>query len=374
MTAFEYHPRTRLIFGAGCLDRLGELARELGARKVLLVTDPGLTAAGHPARARELLEAAGLSVQIFDEVHENPTTLDVEACRDFALQSEPDLFVGLGGGSSIDAARGCNLLLTGGGRLQDYRGHGKQLPRPPRPLIAIPTTAGTGSEGQSFALIADPETHQKMACGTAEMAARVALLDPALTLTQPREVTINTGLDALAHAVETAVTSRRSPISLLYSRKAFALIEKNFPRVLEQPDDIEARGEMLLAAAFGGIAIENSMLGAAHAASNPLTAGYGVVHGRAVAMMLPHVVRFNMQSPEALSGYKQLDDDLLARIEALLGAAGIPRTLGEYGIPESAIPELAKQAQEQWTGRFNPRPLTASEFEGLYSAASAERV
>src|SRR5216117_2008671 len=292
LPSFDYQPRTRLVFGLNSVERVGELARGLGAKVVLVVTDPGIVTAGHADWVEHILQSCGLGVLVFDEVRENPTTRDVDKCREVAKSAGIDTIVGLGGGSSMDTAKGCNFLLTNGGRVQDYWGVGK-AGRPMLPFIAIPTTAGTGSECQSAALIADERTHQKMACLDPKVAARVALLDPALTLSQPPRVTACTGIDAIAHAVETAVTKKRNPLSLMYSREAFKLTVSSFQQVLSHPLDLAARGRMLLGAALAGTAIENSMLGAAHSAANPLTAHFNLIHGHAVGVMLPHVVRFN---------------------------------------------------------------------------------
>jgi alcohol dehydrogenase len=286
---FDFQPRTRVVFGPGSVERLGELAGELGSAYALLVTDAGIVAAGHVARACSSLERAGIEVTVFDQVRENPTTRDVDACLHVAREAgrgatgRLDLIIGFGGGSSMDTAKGCNFLLTNGGRMQDYWGTGKAT-RPMLPLIAVPTTAGTGSECQSYALIADEETHRKMACGDPKAAPRVALLDPELTVSQPRHVTACTGIDALAHALETAVTRRRNGLSVTFAREAFRLTVGHLERVLEAPGDLAARAQMQLGAALAGMAIEQSMLGAAHAAANPLTARFGVVHGRAVGV------------------------------------------------------------------------------------------
>jgi alcohol dehydrogenase len=164
ITGFDFSPRTRVVYGLNSIDRLGALARELGATRALLVTDAGIVAAGHAEHARRALDAVGVAVWVFDRVRENPTTRDVEACLEAARSVGIDTIIGLGGGSSMDTAKGCNFLLSNGGRMQDYWGVGKAT-RPMLPLIAVPTTAGTGSECQSFALIADEVTHQKMACG-----------------------------------------------------------------------------------------------------------------------------------------------------------------------------------------------------------------
>jgi alcohol dehydrogenase len=373
---FDFQPRTRVVFGADTLERVGELARDLGGRHALLVTDKGLAAAGHPARAIGFLEAAGLRVTPFDAVRENPTTLDVDRCVEVARRAGVDLIVGLGGGSSMDTAKGCNFLLTNGGAMKDYWGVGKAT-REMLPLIAVPTTAGTGSECQSFALISDEVTHQKMACGDPKAAARVALLDPLLTVSQPERVTAGTGIDALAHAVETAVTKKRTPLSAMYSHEAFRLCISSLERVLRDPRDLEARAQMQLGAAFAGTAIENSMLGAAHSAANPLTAHYGVVHGQAVGLMLPAVVRFNAHDSEAHARYHELAaeadlgpiEELIGELETILDAARMREGLGKLGITRDALPKLAAEAAQQWTATFNPRPISAEDFERLYEEA-----
>jgi alcohol dehydrogenase len=381
---FDFQPRTRVIFGAGTVEKVGVLAAELGARCVLVVTDKGIVNAGHAQRVEHSLQAAGLGVIIFDQTRENPTTRDVDHCVQVAKAAGIDTIVGLGGGSSMDTAKGCNFILTNGGRMQDYCGVGKAT-KPMLPLIAIPTTAGTGSECQSAALIADEHTHQKMACLDPKVAARIAILDPVLTVSQPPRVTACTGIDAIAHAVETAVTKKKNPLSLMYSHEAFKLTVTSFERVMSHPGDLEARGRMLLGAAFAGIAIENSMLGAAHSAANPLTARFNIVHGQAVGLLLPAVVRFNSADLVALRGYAELAsapeiacvsdglesarDALVARLEALLNAAGLPRSLAECNVKREMIPILAEEAAKQWTAGFNPRKLTAEDFATLYEAA-----
>ena len=383
LLGFDFQPRTRVIFGPDAIDRLGELARALGTN-ALLVTDPGIVVAGHVERARRSLNAAGVTVTIFDEVRENPTTREVDQCFEVARSIRPQLIIGLGGGSSMDTAKGCNFVLTNGGRMQDYWGIGKAS-KPMLPLIAVPTTAGTGSECQSFALIADERTHQKMACGDPKAAPRVAILDPLLTVTQPRRVAACTGIDAVAHAVETAVTKKRNELSWLYSREAFRLMTASFDCIFQQPDNVQARAAMQLGAAYAGMAIENSMLGAAHSAANPLTAHFDIIHGQAVGMMLPHVLRFNAQQPEVATIYADLARfaglatwnerteqaviALIARIESLLQASQLSLSLSALNIPSSQLAKLAEEAAAQWTAQFNPRPITASDFAAIYAAA-----
>jgi len=384
VSAFAFPSHTQLVSGVNTVERVGELARELGANKVLLVTDAGIVAAGHAGRLQQNLEAAGLRITLFDRAKENPTTKCVDDCVAVARAARVDCLVGLGGGSSMDTAKGCNFILTNGGRMQDYWGVGKAT-KPMLPFIAIPTTAGTGSEMQSAALIADEQTHQKMACLDPKCAARIAILDPVLTVSQPPRVTACTGIDAIAHAVETAVTTKRTPVSQKLSAEAFKLCIAAFPEVLQNPNDLDARARMQLGAAYAGAAIENSMLGAAHAAANPLTAHFGIAHGHAVGLMLRHVVRFNAEEAGVQVAYAALaraaglvsasESDaravqtLCERVEHLLALARLPRTLAECGVGESTLATLAEEAARQWTAGFNPRPVTKADFLKLYTAA-----
>ena len=282
----------------------------------------------------------------------------------------------------MDCAKGINFLYSNGGQMQDYWGVGKAL-RPMLPMIAVPTTSGTGSEAQSFALISDAKSHVKMACGDKKAACRIALLDPKLTMTQPPRVTALTGIDAIAHALETYVTKRRNAASLAFSREAWALLGVNFARVINDPGDLDARSGMQLGACFAGLAIENSMLGATHALANPLTAEYGIVHGQAVGMMLPHVIRYNGEEfpqwyrdlldttasgngiPDSDSGAEGLAD----YIELLLELAELPSRLSDCGVEREKLPELAAAAAQQWTGNFNPRDADQSELLSLYERA-----
>jgi alcohol dehydrogenase len=353
----------RVEFGAGALARLGELVAELGGRRAMLVTDPGIAAAGHVERA--LASFAGMPVEttVFDGVAENPTTTHVETGCELAAAHDIDFLVGLGGGSAMDCAKGINFLLTNGGRMEDYQGAGKAT-RPMLPSLGIPTTAGTGSEAQSFALIARADSHQKMACGDEKAHFRTVILDPELTATVPGSVAVATGLDAVAHAVESYVCSARNPVSQMYAREAWRLLSRNFIPSLQRRDDIAVRGRMQVGAYLAGAAIECSMLGAAHACANPLTAHYGITHGIAVAAMLPAVVGFNRADVAEL--YDELSPSLTDEIDALRAAGGRAFDLGALGVDRVALPGLAAEAATQWTAAFNPRPVSESDLLALY--------
>ncbi|HMO15089.1 MAG TPA: iron-containing alcohol dehydrogenase [Pirellulaceae bacterium] len=374
--------QTRIVFGSDSIERLGELASELGVSRVLMVSDPGIVQAGHVERGIESLRRAGLEVALFAEANENPTTRDVTKGMEVANDFKPDCLVGLGGGSAMDCAKGINFIFSCGKEMRDYWGIGKAT-NPMLPMIGVPTTAGTGSEMQSFALISDEHTHVKMACGDKRASCRIAILDPKLTLTQPKDVTALSGVDALSHALETYVTRSRNAISMHYSREAWRLLSLNFAKVLDNPNDLEARAGMQLGAAFSGVAIENSMLGASHALANPLTATYGTSHGQAVGVMLPHVIRFNgvqceewyrslLEATRATNGAPPPEggsDALSDYVKSLVAAAGLNTDLRGCGIEREKLVDLSFSAAEQWTGKFNPREVDQPTLLQLYEQA-----
>ncbi len=381
LKSFEFDARTRLVVGPGTLGRLGALARDLGATRALVVSDPGVVRAGHATAGIAALEGVRVDCTLFDRFGENPTTDHVEAGAAVARDVRPDLIVAIGGGSSLDCAKGINFIYSFGGTMQDYWGRNKADSRAAMlPAIAVPTTAGTGSETQSFALITDATTHVKMACGDTRAAFRVAILDVDLTLTQPPRVAALTAIDALSHAIESHVCRAATPVSQMFSREAWRLLAANVPKVFAEPADREARAAVQLGAAWAGLAIEHAMLGAAHACANPLTADHGVVHGQAVGLMLPHVVRFN--ADDCTAGYAELVQQLAPTVSAtsagawladwltaLLAAGGLATTLTELEISAPDVPRLAAAAALQWTAGFNPRPVTADDLALLYEAA-----
>ena len=380
MTTIDIQSTTRVVFGVGQIVALGKTAAALGARRALVVSDPGIEKVGHTQRGIESLHKAGLETLVFDGLQENPTTEHVDAGLAVAKSFRPDVLIAIGGGSSMDCAKGINFLYCCGGQMQDYWGVGKATAEL-LPMIAVPTTAGTGSETQSFALISDAKTHMKMACGDRRAAFRVAILDPELTVTQPPRVAALSGFDALSHAVETYVTNKRNETSCRYSLEAWQRLAPNFLSVLSAPNDIATRGQMQLGACLAGLAIENSMLGAAHALANPLTATYGIAHGEAVALMLPHVVRFN--GTQCDEWYRELlaataDEpncptggatELADFLRLVAADAGLPAKLQECGVDRARLPQLAEDAAKQWTASFNPVPVSAADLLQLYESS-----
>ncbi|MEM6453975.1 MAG: iron-containing alcohol dehydrogenase [Acidobacteriota bacterium] len=405
----------RVLFGDGRTRELGDEVRRLGAKRALLVTDVGVRAAGHVQRARQALDDAGVKVHIFDAVEENPTTAHVRAAvgAAFAADGDIDLLIGFGGGSAMDCAKAVNFLLTNGGRMEDYWGHDRAT-KPMLPSIGVPTTAGTGSEAQSFALISQTETGRKMACGDPKARFRTVILDPSVLPSQPREVAQATAIDAITHAVESFVSRRGNPISQMLAREAWRLLDAHATAYVDIfNDDVDGESTrpaheavgmddtqvadrptldrladhpraMLLGAHLAGAAIECSMLGAAHACANPLTAHYDMVHGTAVGMMLPHVVRANAEAAGGdyadLARVAGLADPSAAaladRLEAILRATGQPLTLTEAGVgplDDAALDTLADDAAAQWTAGFNPRTADAALCRALYEQVRGAR-
>lgn len=384
----------RVLYGAGVIDLVGEVVRELGGRRVLVVADPGVAAAGHVHRASVSLREASLDIAVFYGVGENPGERHVAAAAAAARVHEADFLVGLGGGSAMDCAKGANFVFTNGGRMEDYWGFGKAS-KPMLPSVGVPCTAGTGSESQSFAVISREDDHRKMACGDPKARFAATLLDPELVRTAPPGVMAATGLDALSHTLESFVCTAANPYSRMFASEGFARLLRGFDAVVEAQSEnggttgqggtgegmTELWGEMLLGAHFAGAAIEASMLGAAHGLANPLTARYEITHGVAVAVMLDHVVLFNGSAGHA--GYGGLarlafgsgsENDAASQRLAKLWAglrdrACVSARLRDLGVREAELDLLASQAAEQWTAQFNPRSASSSDMLALYRAA-----
>jgi len=375
---FEYAAKTKVIFGKNSLERLGEVVESFSVKHVIIVTDEGIINAGHAQKAVDCLTQKNIQSYIFKDFAQNPTTENVTSGVNFAKEHNAELIIGLGGGSSMDCAKGINFILTNGGKMSDYWGYGKAN-KPMLPMVGVPTTTGTGSEAQSYALISDATTHRKMACGDPKAAFKVAILDPELTKTQPVSVIKATGVDAISHALESAVTKRRNAISSVFSLYAWKLLNAHFERMLFDPCDEETNTGMQIGACYSGMAIENSMLGATHACANPLTKNYGITHGHAIALMLPHVIRYNAEYAQEI--YEDLchisgitiascaGKALARRVEKLIAATELPTTLSAYGIDKDSINQLALEATKEWTAQFNPRMVKHNDFVTLYNRA-----
>ena len=369
MKSFDTQLTQRVIYGENCIEKLAEYTTALGGSRVLIVTDPGIQKAGILNKAKTALNSEKIPCFVFSDVDPNPTTKHVDAAVQYAKTNLPiDLIIGLGGGSAMDTAKGANFLLTNQGKMEDYWGTNKAK-KPMLPSIGIPTTIGTGSEAQSYAIIAQEDTHVKMACGDKKAQFRTVLLDPTLIASLPIDIAATTGMDAISHAIESYVSTRRNPMSQMFSLQAWKLLNQHYKPAIEQQNDL-SRGKMLFGAYLAGLAIENSMLGAAHACANPLTTRYGITHGIAVALMLPHVIRFNQSVAGKLYGEIYTVGILSDRIEELKRIGNLPNTVQECHVQNNInttdIPTLAKEAASQWTAQFNPRTLQRLDYIDLY--------
>jgi alcohol dehydrogenase class IV len=380
---FSFNTASSIVFGAGSAARLGEIAAERLGRRVLLVTDRGLVAAGLVAPAVASLEQAGCTVAVYDKVIADPPESVVLEAVGSGNKLAADAVIGLGGGSSLDVAKLVALLLKSGERLVDIYGvgqvRGKRLP-----LLLSPTTAGTGSEVTPISIVTTG-AHEKKGVVSPVLLPDIALLDPELTYGLPAPVTAATGVDAMVHAIEsfTSTSANRNPISAALATEALRLLAANIAAAVHRGDH-EARGRMLLGSMLAGQAFANSPVAAVHALAYPIGGHYGIPHGLSNALVLPAVLEFNL--PEAESAYAELAPhafpDLaqeppasraaafIRRLAALSSELGLPPRLRDVGIPAGAVPMLAREAMKQTRLLVNnPRPLEEADAAAIYEAS-----
>lgn len=375
---FGFALRTEVTFGAGTLARVGEPLDALGARHALLVTDPGLVAAGAVDAVLRHLEGR-LEVTVYDAVPANPTASAIDAGERLRSQRGCDAVVGFGGGSSLDAAKGIAIVATSGGEIADYAGAGR-VTVPPLPVVAVPTTAGTGAEVSNAIAVVDDRRHTKFAVRSPLVAPLHAVCDPALLRTLPESVAAATAVDALCHCVEAYVSRGGSPLTDLLALEGIRRCGASLGPFVAYRGDPRAAGDMLYAALLGGIVISLARTGAAHTLTRPL--GDRVVHGVANAIVLPHVLEFNAPAaPAKLAevaralGRPVAGSDLAAAREAvvavreLVAALGLPARLRDVGVVEDELPALARTAHELDLSALNPRELTPARIEDLLRKA-----
>ena len=386
----QYQAPTRVVSGRGLLDGAGfELMKE-GAGRVLLVTDEVIRATGLVDRVATGVADGGLEVAgVFDEVPQDSSVDVVERCAETAKAAGADSFLAVGGGSVMDTAKVANAVFTHGGTVRDYEGvytlpredDGMGPPLPLAPLGCIPTTAGTGSEVSIAAVIKDPEAKVKLELADLPLYPRLAILDPDSTATLPPSVAAATGMDAMTHAVEGYVSNDSSPHEQATALYALRLIGDNLERAVHEPSDEDARGNMLVAASLA-ITIN---LGATHSMSHPCGGQFGVPHGVANAINLPHVVRFNAAAGgRTADGYRdvsevlglvaggsdeEVGDRLASYVTELVGSLGLPTRLSLVGVPEDGIPALVEGAMGDGCTLLNPREPTDDDYVELFRAA-----
>ena len=381
--ALSIAPLPTLWFGIGQAQRLAEAVRLVGASRAFLVTDEALARVGIPDALAEGLRAAGVEVEVFDRVIANPTTATLDDAAAALRVFGPAAVIAVGGGSSMDVAKGVAIagVNEGSGRDFDYR---NEQPVPALAVIAVPTTSGTGSETNAFGVIDDPQTHEKFYVGHASVLPRVAILDPALTVGLPARATASTGMDALAHAIESLASKNPNPFATGVALEAARTIATWLPVAVKDGTDLEARSHLALAAHLAGVAFASGTgLGLGHGIAHAVSAATGAVHGEALAAVLPHLMRSNLE----------LRDDVYARFAFALGVGDVsrstrenalsaieavaelgsrvatPATLSEQGLRHEMLDAVAAAAQRDEVTLNAPRFPTVAEVRAVLDAA-----
>ncbi len=373
----------RILLGIGATKEIGKETKALGGTKVLIVTDSGVVNSGLVDSLRTNLEEAGLKVFLFDRVEPEPSAPLVDESAQFIKEKGVDIVIGVGGGSSLDVAKGASLLASNPGNVLDYCGI-DLIPKRGLPKILVPTTAGTGSEVTRVFVVTDKRDNMKKVVYSNYAISDLAIVDPMLTISMPSKVTADTGMDALVHAIETYVSMNATPFSDLLASKSIELIAKYLPIAFAKSENIEARYHMSLASLLAGLAFASGGLGAVHALAYPLGTEYHLPHGRTNAIMLPHVMEFNLIGNRPryaliaeMMGKGENIADLKGKaalaVEAVIGLledVQIPYHLRDYGIPKEAILKLAHEGMKQ-ARLFVPNPRNPSEkdVEVIYTKA-----
>ena len=369
-------------FGAGAVKKVGELAKAEGAKNALIITDSFIAQSDIRKKIEDSLKAAGIEVEVFDGVTPNPTTACVDAGSDFATHSDADILIAVGGGSSMDTAKGVSL-----GARNPQRGIGldyqTQFEKPGLPIIAIPTTAGTGSEVNAFGVITDEATHVRFYVGHSSALAKAAILDPELTLGLPPKATAATGMDAMIHAVESYLSIRNNPYSDGIALQTIELVIKNLPTAYKEGNNLEARSNMLLASHIVGVGFSHTGLGLVHGIGHSLGGHFNVPHGVALCTVLDQVLRFNLPARQARMAKiaqalgvaetsKSDAENAEKAIQTLVQLArevGLDTKLSDHGIGEADLPLLAKTAVEDAVTLNNPIKPTEQDVLGILRSA-----
>lgn len=363
MYFFEFKMPGRTMCIDGGAGRLGKLMDRLGGRRPLIVTDVGVRKVGLVDQVIGGIDSKSAEVAgIFDSVPPDPGVSTIESCAAFALGCEADSIISIGGGSSIDTAKATLIKLREGGDLLDYEWNEYFASGPLLPHVAIPTTAGTGSEATHVAMITDVSRNRKLMYQGADLLPRVAVLDPQMTVTLPPHITAATGMDALTHAIEAVHSIWHQPITDGLALSAVELVSSYLEKVFEDGSDAFARMNMLLAANMGGTAAANGFICIVHATAHPIGAMYHVPHGVAVAVMLPYAMEMNLQYEGIPARYKRVasamglsvesDDEVTAarkaigRVREMIARLGLPRRLQDLDIPSDTLGALADEVME----------------------------
>jgi alcohol dehydrogenase class IV len=369
-------------FGPGAIKRLPQVVSALGVRRLIVVTDPGIRAAGVLASVLAPLDGAGVPCAVFGEVHANPSTADVLAGVAVAApllddRTDDVAVLAVGGGSALDVAKGV-ALLAAGTDLDAALGPGEH---PGLPVVAVPTTAGTGAETNGFAVLADPDTGTKVYLGAPSVRPRVAVLDPELTLGVPALVTAATGMDALTHGIESFVSRGSHPLSEAYALRAVSMVARSLERAVRDGSDLEARSDLLLAAHLAGLALTLSGLGLVHGIAHATTGHTGAPHGLALSAVLDAVMTASL--PAAVDGYSEVaralgagasPDGAVEAVTDLGTRIGARAPLSSFGVTEQMLPSLARDALADPVSRNAPWLPTVQSLVRLLTARLSDVV
>jgi alcohol dehydrogenase class IV len=367
-----------IVFGPGSLGEAGHAARRLGARRVFVVTDPGIIEAGWVAALHRELRDVALPHVTWHGITPNPKDHEIVRGYDRYRTLDCDVVIGIGGGSAMDAAKAIAVLASGGGDILDYEGVDK-VAKPILPVVMVPTTAGTGADVSQFCVITDTNRQIKATLLSRALVPNISLTDPRVLTTMPQWLTAATGIDALTHAIEAYVSRAANRLTDLHALSAVRLVSENLLRTVVAPRDLEARCQMAQASLQAGMAFTNSLLGATHALSHPLGGLLDLPHGVVNGVILPHVIRFNAEAaPERYipiakalgAATTRLSPHEAAhaaadRVRSLADDLGIPRRLSDLAVPADAIPSLAAAAMKDSCIATNPRPVTAGDLSGI---------
>ena len=361
-TELTLDPKPTAYFGRGRVAEVGGIVANLGAKSVLIVTDPFLATTDVVAAVRTSLEAAGLAVTVFDGVTPNPTTTCVDAGSDLAAESGVDVLVPVGGGSSMDAAKGISLgaVNPARGAGLDYSNH---FANPALPIVAVPTTAGTGAEVNAFGVVTDVNAHRKFYVGHESALPKAAVLDPELTLGLPPKATAATGMDALTHAIESYSSIRQNPYSDGIALQVVSMVAEFLPRAVADGTDIEARSQLLLASHIAGVGFSHTGLGLVHAIAHPLGGRFNIPHGLALCLVIEDVLRLNLRNRL----------DRTARLAFALGVGDTAATVEQNA--DAAITAIASLAREVgMTARLTDFGVTGADLDSLVEDTLADSV
>lgn len=376
--SYSFSTPNEIILGEGSIKKVEEIIANEGFEKVLILTDKGIVNAGLLPHVTNLLEK-NCEYEIFDQVEPNPTDFIIESANKLVQEFKPDSLIAIGGGSSIDTAKAVGILAENGGEIIDYKGIDK-VPNPITPIIAVPTTAGTGSEVTTTTVINDTKQVLKYSVGGQHVSSRWVIVDPDLTVTLPPRVTAATGVDALAHAIEAYTSKNSYKLTDTLATEAIRLIGENIRTAVYQGGNIEARQNMLEASLMAGMAFNNAKLGLCHVLCNPLGANYNIAHGEAVTILLPTVTAFNIPSRprkygniaallgENVNSFSEREaaDKSLQAIKKLIEDVNLPTSLSEFDVTEDSIFKMVDECIDNPLVNINPRKASKENLTEIY--------